>query len=197
MKKSLVVILVISFIFIGFTNSQLKAQGIFGNSIISEGASSYLSMLMLADWQVDYLMPIEPDELKKGDYRIYGNAANFSMSNLNNSLILSTDKTNVSVMNYLFGFDTALRDDLYFHINYNISPWQAASDASKDKTKYQLLNMFLDYEIDNDKKIYFGYNKNNYSMKQYDETAQEYNLTADNDVNIIYVGFEMKGSFLK
>ncbi|MDZ7672999.1 MAG: hypothetical protein U5K53_09245 [Halanaerobiales bacterium] len=68
MKKYLLITLVFLFIFTVFGGGSTYAQ--FG--MVSE---NYTSMLMLNDWQMDYLMPIDPAELSKGEYRIYGNAA--------------------------------------------------------------------------------------------------------------------------
>ncbi len=198
MKKSLIIVLVLLFLFIGVGNNQLKAQTFFNGSELPYGASSYISSLMLTDWQTDYMMPVEPAELQKGEYRIYGNAANFSSVFKNsNSFTDTIDEYDVSVMNYFLGFDTALRDDLYFHINYNISPWQEYDTSSRGKNKYQLLNMFVDYEIDKDKKLYFGYNNNKYSEKEYDSESDKFYLDDEQNINIIYVGFEINGSFSK
>ncbi len=198
-KKTLVIILALSFIFVGLGNSQLKAQYGFIGEGLPYGASGFISSLMLTDWQSDYLMPIEPAELKKGDYRIYGNAANFSTLWKERRFLEDTlSESDVSIMNYFVGFDTALRDDIYFHINYDISPWQEYdNDYNRGKTKFQLLNMFLDYEIDKDKRLYFGYTKNKFSEKEYDSETEEFYLDDEQDINIIYVGFEMRGSFSK
>lgn len=198
MKKSLIIILVLSFLFIGVGNSQLKAQTFFNGSGLPYGASNYISSLMLTDWQIDYMMPIEPAELKKGEYRIYGNTANFSsVFKDSNSFTDTIDEYDVSVMNYFVGFDTALRDDLYFHINYDISPWQEYNTNSRGMNKFQLLNMFVDYEIDKDKKLYFGFNNNKYSEKEYDSDSEKFYLENEQNINIIYIGFEMRGSFSK
>lgn len=200
MKKTLVIILVLSFIFVGLGNSRLKAQYGFIGEGLPYGVSSLTSVLMLSDWQTDYLMPVDPNELKEGDYRLYGNAANINIANENNGYMLmanGNNEYNASVMNYFVGFDTAFRDNLYFHIKYDIVPWQSYESTSKDEINYKLLTTFIDYEFKEDKKIYFGYNHNNSGFKEYNEVAQEFYDTETYKNNIIYAGFEIKGSFSK
>jgi len=171
------------FVFVGLTSNSVQAQPY---------GSEYLSYLMLSDWQIDYFTPIEPDELETGEFRFYGNAANVSYLN---QYFMGNSKG--SVMNYLMGFDTAVRDDLYLHLNYSISPWQAESDNDLDEDQYQLLNMFLDYELNNSTKVYFGYNYNERASKNYNESAEEFEDVQLDYERIIFVGVEYRGSFLK
>jgi len=187
MKKSLLVIFMVLFLFIVFSGGSTYAQ--FGE--ISEySPTSYLSMLMLNDWQMDYLMPVDPAELNQGEYRVYGNAASLNFSNYQNDGLSKASGTN-----YIMGFDTALRDDLYFHISYDMVPWQSPSDDEKDEIRFGMAKMFLDYEFDQDKKVYFGYNNNSYGFKNFDVDTNSFDEEETTDINVFYVGFEIKSSF--
>ena len=191
MKKSLLVIFMVLFIFIVLGGSSTYAQ--FGE--ISEySPTSYLSMLMLNDWQMDYLMPVDPAELNQGEYRVYGNAASLNFSNYQNDGI-NGDLSKASGTNYIVGFDTALRDDLYFHISYDMVPWQSPSDDEKDEIRFGMVKMFLDYEFQEDKKVYFGYNNNSYGYKEFNEESDAFLEEETMDLNVFYVGFEIKSSF--
>jgi len=192
MKKSLLVIFMVLFLFIVFSGGSTYAQ--FGE--ISEySPTSYLSMLMLNDWQMDYLMPVDPAELNQGEYRVYGNAASLNVSSYNNDDRFNGGLTKSSGTNYIVGFDTALRDDLYFHISYDMVPWQAPQEDEKDEIRFGMVKMFLDYEFDQDKKVYFGYNNNSYGYKEFDEDANTFLEEETTDLNVFYVGFEIKSSF--
>jgi hypothetical protein len=46
-------------------------------------------------------------------------------------------------------------------------------------------------------KLYFGYNNNKYSEKEYDSVSEKFYLEDEQNINIIYVGFEIRGSFTK
>ncbi|MGM0446259.1 MAG: hypothetical protein ACQEQH_07600 [Bacillota bacterium] len=188
MKKTLLITIMFLFIFTAFGGSTTYAQ--FG--MVSEySLSNYTSILMLNDWQMDYLMPIDPAELSKGEYRIYGNAARLNASS--NDFFASK----ISGTIYMGGLDTALRDDLYFHINYDMVPWQSTVEDEKDELRFGMLKMFLDYEFNEDKKVYFGYNHNNYDYKNYDELNEEFEPVENMNFNVMYVGFEIKSSFNK
>ncbi len=194
MKKTFVLIFVLTFVLVGLVGNPVNAQ------LGMEGSyTTYLDYLMLSDWQSEYLMPVEPAELQKGDYRVYGNAANFSINNSYTDIFNggSSEESNASVMNYFVGFDTAFRDNLYFHIKYDIVPWQSPASDSKDQMNYRLLNTFIDYEFQPDKKFYFGYNHNSMGDKDYDSEIGEFQDETTNTINIYYVGFEIKGSFSK
>ena len=186
MKKNLLVMFMVLFIFIALGGSSTYAQ--FG--MISEySPTSYLSMLMLNDWQMDYLMPVDPAELNQGEYRVYGNAANLNFNSYDG------ETTKSSGTNYIVGFDTALRDDLYFHISYDMVPWQSPSEDSKDELRFGMVKMFLDYEFQEDKKVYFGYNNNSYGLKNFNESTETFDEEETTDINVFFVGFEIKSSF--
>ncbi|MDZ7672998.1 MAG: hypothetical protein U5K53_09240 [Halanaerobiales bacterium] len=103
--------------------------------------------------------------------------------------------TKCSGTNYIVGFDTALRDNLYFHISYDIVPWQATMEDEKEELRFDMLKMFLDYKFQKDKKVYFGFNSNISNYKEFDEDTNSFFEEEKMDLNVFYVGFEIKSSF--
>lgn len=190
MKKYLLVIFMVLFIFIALGGTSIYAQSINDFYMLTMfDTSNYFSILMQSEWQMDYIMPTDPLELSKGEYRVYGNAAKLNVNNIYGENIKA------SGTNYLVGFDTALRDDLYLSISYDFVPLQSVFEEAKDEIKIDFANLFLDYNFNKDKKIYFGYNTNNIDFKEYNENLNEFEDVSNTNINVFYLGFEIKSSF--
>jgi hypothetical protein len=202
MKKVFVLtaaVLIFLFIFTASSSAQY----------LYNGYSSLLSgALGQADWQLEYLQPLDPGELEKGEYRFSPIIARVSTSGerINYPEGDSTDESDESTMVYGAVFDTALTDKLTIHGKYIYQPWEdyydsyygpmsiSASSSELDyESRMSLLDLFINYEIKEDNTLYFGYNRMNNKEKDYQNG--ELDDEEEDTINFYFIGYEMRGKF--
>ncbi len=148
--------------------------------------------ILYADWQMDYLLPLNPDELNKGDYRFTANIGRFE-PNLGDDLgLLNLFGEDSGVNNFYLALDTGISDNLYMRLSMDYVPdWDVGNDYDVSHNVY---NIYFDYKTENDNSLYFGYNR----FKVNGEYTGESTSYEDEDVKVNYyfVGYEMRGSFL-
>jgi len=193
MKKKIIMIL-ISLTFIIIFTTSISAQFVdlgFGYSAL---LSSYLGP---ADWQLEYIQPLEPGELEKGEYRISPIIAGANFSNQREVLSGTNDPYDYenTITSYGVVFDTAFSDSFTLHGKYIYQPWTEieSENGEIDEDRVNLLDLFMNYKIDDDKKLYFGYNRILDKEKEFDSAVLEFE---DEDItNIYFIGFELRGKF--
>lgn len=171
---------------------------------LSSGALAFIDSLpmlsgadlLMSDWQLDYIRPLEPGELKKGEYRFTPIIGRFDINDERNSFSSSyKDKNNdYDSMLYLMAFDTAVTDNLLLHGKYLYKPWAEYNDFG-DENRINFMDLFVDYKLKNDKKMFFGYNRMSSKDKDYDN-LDNLNYEDEDTTNFYYLGFEIRGSFL-
>jgi hypothetical protein len=191
MKNSIILFVTILIFLTVFSGISL-AQTYLYNSLLGTG-------MTMADWQLEYIQPLEPGELEKGEYRFSPIIArvNFAAErNVFESTLDPYDYDNSSMV-YAAVFDTALSDNLTLHGKYIYQPWEKSdydSYMNPQESRMNLLDLFVNYNISEDKKLYFGYNRMLDKEKDYNSDGElDYE---DEDVsNFYYIGYEMRGKF--
>ncbi len=153
------------------------------------------SDIMMSDWQLDYIRPIEPGELEKGEYRLTPIIGRFDSSGETNyfSGLNSDESSDYDSMFYLMALDTAVSENLILHGKYLYKPYSEYNDNG-DENRMSLLDFFLDYEFENENKMFFGFNRSYNKNKNYDASGVFENEEEDK-TNFYYLGFEIRGSF--
>jgi len=189
MKKHMIVLFSVLIFILLFTASS-SAQFLGYESLLS----TYLAP---ADWQLEYFQPLEPGELEKGGYRISPLIVGVNYSNKRD--YTSEESTSYDYDNtttaYGVVFDTAFSDSFTLHGKYIYQPWEEYEGfgLGTDESRVSLLDLFMNYKIDDDKKLYFGYNRILSEDKDYNDDTLNYE---DEDItNFYYLGFEMRGQF--
>lgn len=199
MMKKVIVLITAVFIFLFLFTASSSAQFFY------EGYNSLLSgALSQSDWQLDYLQPLDPAELEKGEYRFSPIIARVSTSgertNYPDGDLI--DEYDESTMIYGAVFDTAISDRLTIHGKYIYQPWEDYYDsyyvsASATELDYEsrmsLLDLFINYEIKEDNTLYFGYNR--MLNKEKDYWNGELEDEEEDTINFYYIGYEMRGKF--
>lgn len=185
MKKYLILAFV-SILFVLFFTTSISAQ-IYSQSLLLG------SDLLMSDWQLDYIQPLEPGELEKGEYRFSPLIARVNILDerkLFPSGDISDDSEN-STNVYAVVFDTAFSDDLTVHGKYLYQPWTEYDND--DESRFSLLDLFINYKVKEDNTLYFGYNRSLNKEKNYNEEV----LNSEDEAitNFYYLGYEMRGSF--
>jgi hypothetical protein len=185
-KKLLVCGIALFFIFTLSSGVFAQLGGLYG-----------LDSMMMSDWQLDYLKPIDPDDLEKGEFRLTPIISrlnnNYERNYYNDTEDNSYDN---STMAYILVFDTKFTEKLSLHSKLMYNPWDERDNYLSDN-KYEsrstLTDIFLNYEFKEDKTIFFGYNRILEKDKRYNNDILNYE---DEDaVNTYYLGFEIRGSF--
>ncbi len=174
---------------------------------LNEGYSSLLSgALGQADWQLEYLQPLDPDELEKGEYRFSPIITRINYSDEytdyynESSNVYESDN---STMVYAVVFDTALSDNLTIHGKYIYQPWEdyeredmliRATDTLDYESRTSLIDLFINYEVKEDNTLYFGYNR---MLNEYKDYYSDGDLDEEGEdvSNFYYIGYEMRGKF--
>ena len=146
--------------------------------------------LIYADWQMDYLVPLDPGELNRGDYRFTANVGRFEPKTRQDGIYgLGIEEENIN--NFYFALDTGIRDNLYMRLSMDYVPnWDSSDEWDVDHKVY---NIYFDYKTENDNSLYFGYNRFNMNIDEFDDGV----LVSEDQlrVNYYFVGYEMRGSF--
>ncbi|CCU79373.1 hypothetical protein HSACCH_01281 [Halanaerobium saccharolyticum subsp. saccharolyticum DSM 6643] len=153
------------------------------------------SDIMMSDWQLDYIRPIEPGELEKGEYRLTPIIGRFDSSGETNyfSGSILDNSSDYDSMFYLMALDTAVSENLILHGKYLYKPYSEYNDDG-DENRMSLLDLFLDYEFENENKMFFGFNRSYNKDKEYNSSGILNNEEEDK-TNFYYLGFEIRGSF--
>lgn len=154
--------------------------------------------IMMSDWQLDYIRPLEPGELEKGDYRltpIIGRINTNGERNVFSGSYSEFDNSN-STTAYILVFDTGLSDNLTLHSKFAYQPWEKYTydNSNQEESRSTLFDLFINYELKEDKKMFFGYNRILSKEKEYD-SLDELRYVDEDTNNIYYLGFEIRGSF--
>jgi hypothetical protein len=193
-KKFLVVGITLFFIFI-------LSSGVLAESGGFDGMGSFFGIgsMLMSDWQLDYIRPIEPGELKKGDYRLSPIIGRINTDEKRDVFSGTTNEKNNdnSTMAYILVFDTGLSDNLTLHSKFAYQPWEkyTYSNNNSDESRSSLFDLFLNYELKEDKQMFFGYNRISSKEKNYDN-LDNLRYEEEDTNNIYYLGFEIRGSFL-
>jgi len=188
MKKYISIIFYLLIFILLFTASSLALTSSSASLLTIYDYQSLLSdYLAPADWQLEYLKPLDPGELKKGDYRFSPIVARLSLTSEN----IISDNDN-STMVYGAVFDTALSDDLTIHGKYFYQPWTEDNYNNEDRSN--LLDLFVNYQVKEDNTLYFGYNRTLGKTKSYDSNNL-LDRESETITNFFYLGYEMRGSF--
>lgn len=176
------------------------AAALFFIFILSSGVAAQLEMLsgadlLMSDWQLDYIRPLEPGELKKGEYRFTPIIGRFDIQSKEKDFFNSRNNYNddYDSMLYLMAFDTAVTDNLLFHGKYLYKPWGEYDDGEENKINF--VDLFVDYEFKNDKKMFFGFNRSDTKSKDYNNNNNILDEESEDTINFYYLGFEIRGSF--
>ncbi|MFP4021222.1 MAG: hypothetical protein ACLFUK_06405 [Halanaerobium sp.] len=173
--------------------------------LLSSGVSAQilnyygLDSMLMSDWQLDYIRPLNPGELEKGEFRlspVIGRISNNEERDIFNSSLNEYDNGN-STTAYFLVFDTALSDNLTFHSKYAYQPWEKYTydNSDTEESRNSLIDLFLNYEFKEDKTMFFGYNRSLNKNKEYDNLDNlEYETEETN--NVYYLGIQIRGSFL-
>jgi len=159
-----------------------------------------LDSMLMSDWQLDYLRPIEPGELEKGEYRISPIIGRINLGEERDNFFSTSSEYDYdnSTTAYILVFDTALSDNLTLHSKLSYQPWETYTydgNSSDDESRSTLFDLFINYELKDDRQMFFGYNRILSKEKNYDNLD---NLTYEEEStnNVYYLGFEIRGSFL-
>lgn len=158
-----------------------------------------LESMLISDWQLDYIRPIDPDELEKGEFRfapIIGRVNNdYERNDLNGDYSYDYDN---NTMAYMLVFDSKFTEKLSLHSKFIYQPWEDYSYTNFSNDSFEsrstLTDLFLNYEMKEDKILFFGYNRALSKRKEYDSD----NILEDEEEdtnNIYYLGLEIRGSF--
>jgi len=151
------------------------------------------SDIMMSDWQLDYIRPIEPGELEKGEYRLTPIIGRFDFSDERNPESRFGSNDDYDSMFYLLALDTAVSENLMLHGKYLYKPYSEYNEYG-DENRMSLLDLFLDYEFENENKMFFGFNRSYNKDKEYNSSGILNNEEEDK-TNFYYLGFEIRGSF--
>ena len=185
-KKLLVCGIALFFVFTLSTGVFAQVRGFYG-----------IDSMLMSDWQFDYLRPIDPDDLEKGEFRLTP-----TVSRLNNdyeqNYYNDTEDTSYdnSTMAYILVFDSKFTEKLSVHSKFMYNPWDERdnySSTNKYESRSTLTDIFLNYEFKEDKTIFFGYNRILGKNKEYNNDILNYEK--EDVVNTYYLGFEIRGSF--
>jgi len=84
-----------------------------------------LESMLISDWQLDYIRPIDPDELEKGEFRfapIIGRVNNdYERNDLNGDYSYDYDN---NTMAYMLVFDSKFTEKLSLHSKFIYQPWE-------------------------------------------------------------------------
>lgn len=171
------------------------------SGVFAQMSSLYgLDSMMMSDWQLDYIRPIDPDELEKGEFRLSPIISRVNNAYERNDLDddYSYDADNSS-MAYMLIFDSKFTEKLSLHSKFIYQPWEDYSynnpfSSYSYERRSTLTDLFLNYEMKEDRILFFGYNRTLNKEKEYDND----NILEDEDedtTNIYYLGFEIRGSF--
>ena len=152
------------------------------------------SDIMMSDWQLDYIRPIEPGKLEKGEYRVTPIIGRFDSSEETNyfSDSIFDDSNDYDSMFYLLALDTAVSEKMILHGKYLYKPYSEYNDDG-DENRMSLLDLFVDYEFENENKMFFGFNRSYNKDKEYNSSGVFNN--EEDKTNFYYLGFEIRGSF--
>lgn len=188
-RKSFVVGLVLVFVFIFSSGVSAQLLNYYG-----------IDNMLMSDWQLDYIRPLDPDDLKKGEFRlspVIGRVTdNYDRNNIAGDYDHDYDN---STMAYIMVFDAKFTEKLSLHSKFAYQPWEeyeaAYYSGNPNESRSTMTDLFFNYEFKEDKTMFFGYNRSLNKEKEYDET----NILEDEIEkinNIYYLGFEIRGSFL-
>lgn len=178
MKKKLFVVAAILAILI-FISTGAAAYTI--DRVLTQGIG--VKGLLYADWQMDYYLPLNPEELNRGDYRF---SANMGRVGIDDDMILGFDE---QFNNYFIALDTGITDNLSMRLSYDYTPM---IDDDEDELDNKVYAAYFNYSMKKDKSLYFGYNKLRSDYN--DKIDPSYN--EDSDIDYYFIGFEKRGSFL-
>ena len=187
-KKLLVCGIALFFIF-------TLSSGVFAETETGFGSMILGADMMMSDWQLDYIRPIKPGELEKGEYRLTPIIGRFDSSGETNvfSGRGTDDSSDFDSMFYLMALDTAVSENLILHGKYLYKPYSEYNDNG-DENRMSLLDLFLDYEFENENKMFFGFNRSYNKNKEYNSSGV-FESEEEDKTNFYYLGFEIRGSF--
>ncbi|AZO95617.1 hypothetical protein [Halocella sp. SP3-1] len=171
----------------------MAASVMVAGNVLALGFGGISEIYFNADWLTDYVTPIEPGELEKGEYRYtFGLARNISSRDYDvYSSSYSYDDIGSHSNTFYSVFDTALTDKLYLNLTFDYVP--EYKDNYDDKNKANELGLLLNYSIDDDKNVFFGCINTNSTEKDYDSGDLNYKITGK--FTTFYLGTEIRGSF--
>ena len=186
-KKFIVVGIALFFIFSLTSGVFAQIGGFYG-----------LDSMLMSDWQLDYLKPLEPGELDKGAYRLTPVIGRININEERNVFSGSNsefDDSN-STTAYILVFDTGLSDNLTLHSKFAYQPWEKYTydNSNQEENRTSLFDLFINYEFKEDKKMFLGYNRILSKQKEYD-SLDELRYEDEDINNVYYLGFEIRGSF--
>ncbi|MEC9489781.1 MAG: hypothetical protein UMU04_02450 [Halanaerobiales bacterium] len=174
---------------------------IFSSGVSAQLLNFYgLDNMLMSDWQLDYIRPLDPGELKKGEFRLSPLIGRINSGREREIFDSTSDEYDYEngINAYFLVFDTALSDNLTFHSKYVYQPWEKYTYndyMDSEESRSSLIDLFINYEFKEDKTMFFGYNRTLNKDKEYDDLDNlEYETETTN--NIYYLGFEIRGSFL-
>lgn len=179
MRKIFVVVLVLFIL----TLVSLSVSAYSIDRVLSQGIG--LKGLLYADWQMDYYLPLNPDDLGRGDYRLSANMGRVAID-AQNALIIND--YNEHFNNYFLALDTGITDNLSMRLSYDYAPFRDDSDYEMDN---QVYSAYFNYSMKNDKSLYFGYNRLKYDFEDKKDPLDDQNMAVD----YYFIGFEKRGSF--
>lgn len=144
--------------------------------------------LLYADWQMDYYLPMNPEDLDRGDYRVSANIGRVDLNGEQTGTFGFFEGREEAFNNYFLALDTGITDNVSMRLSYDYAPFV---DDNEEESKNKIYSAYFNYSMKNDKNLYVGYNRLNYDSKDKID-LDESNLTAE----YYFIGFEMKGSFL-
>lgn len=160
-----------------------------GGNVLALGFSDIQTLYYDSDWLLDYIKPIEPGELEKGEYRYtFGLVRNISKEDYSDLYSDSGSHSNT----FCSVFDTALTDKLYLNLTFGYTP--EYKDDDDDKIKGNDLGLLLNYSIDDDKTLFLGCVNTNSTKKDYDFSG-DLNYKRKDKNTTFYLGTEIRGSF--
>ncbi|RAK06723.1 hypothetical protein C8C77_12159 [Halanaerobium saccharolyticum] len=187
-RKSFVVGLILVFVFVFSSGVSAQLSNFYG-----------LDNMLMSDWQLDYIRPLDPGELKKGEFRlspVIGRITdNYDQNNIDGDYDGDYDN---STMAYIMIFDAKFTDKLSLHSKFAYQPWEEYDSrylSGNNESRSTMTDLFFNYEFKEDRTMFFGYNRSLNKEKEYDEA----NILEDEIEkinNIYYLGFEIRGSFM-
>ena len=179
-KKLLVVTLVL--LFLVMVSSMVSAYTV--DRVLTQGIG--LKSLLYADWQMDYFLPLNPEELDRGDYRF---TANMGRIGIDSDDIPLLGGFNENFNNYFLALDTGISDNLSMRLSYDYAPIVDNNDFEATNKVY---SAYFNYTMKNDKSLFFGYNRLDFGVDNKNDVSNKNDL----EVDYYFIGFEKRGSFL-
>lgn len=193
MRRKIIVVGVVLGVIL-FLSLTASAQFINYNSLSSPE-------LMMSDWQLDYIRPIDPADLEKGEFRLTPIIGGINTNDYRNDISGDNDyDIDNNTLVYMLAFDSKFTEKLSFHSKIFYRPWDDFessyfSSTSENESRSTLTDLFFNYQFNQEKNFFLGYNRNFNKSKTYDRN-DILDEKEEETVNTYYFGFEMKGNFL-